>query len=133
MKRKILKFIFLILVLNGAIFVSFSQNNGKVETIPIARFILHHGGGNWTRDTWGRDLLDTKTGEIKFIYPDKNPEKIRIENYTGGPNIPEDQSYNGRFSISYFDNADNSFFLLLDTKTGELWHGRKRILTKVVK
>lgn len=115
MKRNVLKIIFFIVVLNCTILESFSQNKDKVETIPVERFILHHGGGNWTRDTWGRDLLDTKTGEVKFIYPDKNPEKIRIENYVGGPNIPESQSYNGRFSISYFDNGDNSFFILLDT------------------
>lgn len=131
MKRNVLKIIFFIVVLNCTILESFSQNKEKVETIPVERFILHHGGGNWTRDTWGRDLLDTKTGEVKFIYPDKNPEKIRIENYVGGPNIPESQSYNGRFSISYFDNGDNSFFILLDTKTGEIWHGRKRVITKV--
>lgn len=131
MKNRRIKTLFIFIITNCFAFVSYSQNNDKVEAIPVERFILHHGGGNWTRDTWGRDLLDTRTGVIKFIYPDKNPEKIRIESYEGGPNIPERQSYNGRFSISYFDNGDNSFFILLDTKTGELWHGRKRVLTKV--
>lgn len=131
MKKDTLKTLFIFVIINCFTFVSYSQNNDKVETIPVERFTLHNGGGNWTRDTWGRDLLDTRTGVIKFIYPDKNPEKIRIESYEGGPNIPEDQSYNGRFSISYFDNGDNSFFILLDTRTGELWHGRKRVLTKV--
>ena len=136
MKRLILLFI-----IGSCVASCLAQNEATLGSNPpietslspyVPRYIIpDKPTTNWDRNTWGKDKLDTRTGAVWFIYPDPNPAKVHLVKYEGGPNLTENESYNGRFEISYCPNGDRSFFILIDTKTGDTWHGHKGKLTRV--
>ena len=75
-----------------------------------------------TSDAWEMIKLDTTNGKISLVIIDSNPSCTK-EVWVNDKNlISEDSSQEvGRFSLT--PNKDRWwFYILTDTKTGEIWH-----------
>lgn len=65
--------------------------------------------------------FDTRTGRLWEYKDHWNPEKAKINDYTGIDYPSESESYDGRFTFKSLSNNGHSWFYVFDTKTGNFW------------
>lgn len=65
--------------------------------------------------------FDTRTGRLWEYKDHWNPEKAKINDYTGIDHPSESESYDGRFTFKSLSNNGHSWFYVFDTKTGNFW------------
>lgn len=96
---------------------SYAQDLTKVENADRRYVLIQEYAFNNVR----LYRLDTTCGEIAAINFKSKANETTYSIITGCPEIPQQERFFGRFSVTYYKSGNIVRFMMIDHKSGNMW------------